>query len=140
MFQNVSSKLRFINNFKIIRSNFLYKFPLRVFATNTSEFVVTLKSFEEFDKEVMKSKLPVLIDFYADWCAPCRKAAPILESKANEKKIFKLVKINIDNHPELSEQFQVQGIPYLVLMKEGKKVGEMVGFNEIKLNIMISGL
>jgi len=116
----------------------LSKISFRSFASQNSEFVVTLKTVDDYEKEVAKSPIPVLIDFYADWCAPCRKAAPFLESKANELKTFKLVKVNVDNHPELSEKFKVGGIPYLVLVKDGKKVGELVGFNESKLNTMLS--
>ncbi len=132
MFLSTLSKLRFTKN--------LNKISLRLFATQNSEFVVNLKSKDDFEKEVLQSNLPVLIDFYADWCGPCKRVAPILESKANELKKFKLVKINVDNHPELSEEFQVGGIPYLVLMKEGKKVGELVGFQEAKLNTMLNGI
>lgn len=117
----------------------LHKFPSKVFSSlQANEFVVNLKSAEDFEKEVLKSKLPVLIDFYAEWCAPCRKSGPYLENKANDLRTFKLVKINVDHHPELSEQFNVGGIPYLVLMKNGKKVGDCVGFNESKLDSMLT--
>lgn len=139
MFQsNLSSKFRLISSFNKIKTASLFKLPLRFFATQNSEFVVTLKSIDDYEKEVVKSQIPVLLDFYADWCGPCKKASPFLESKANELKTFKLVKINVDNHPELSEQFAVGGIPYLVLMKNGKKVGELVGFHEAKLNTMLA--
>ena len=141
MFQsNLSSKLRIMSSFNKMKTASLYKFQQRLFATQNSEFVVTLKSINDYEKEVVKSAIPVLLDFYADWCAPCKKAAPFLESKANELKTFKLVKINVDNHPELSEQFAVGGIPYLVLMKNGQKIGELVGFHEAKLNTMLAAL
>ena len=138
MFHSASSKLRIMRSFNFMKTTNLSKISFRSFASQNSEFVVTLKTVDDYEKEVAKSPIPVLIDFYADWCAPCRKAAPFLESKANELKTFKLVKVNVDNHPELSEKFKVGGIPYLVLVKDGKKVGELVGFNESKLNTMLS--
>ena len=138
MFHSASSKLRIMRSFNFMKNTNLSKISLRFFASQNSEFVVTLKTVDDYEKEVAKCSIPVLIDFYADWCAPCRKAAPFLESKANELKTFKLVKVNVDNHPELSEKFKVGGIPYLVLVKDGKKVGELVGFNESKLNTMLS--
>lgn len=135
MFNKAIFKTNFLNNFRI---SSLYRTQLKFFASQETDLIVNLDKKEDFEAVVTKSKLPVLIDFYADWCAPCKRAAPFLENKANELKNFKLVKINIDKHPELSEQFNVAGIPYLVLMKEGKKVGDLVGFQEQKLNNLLA--
>lgn len=141
MFHSAISKLCYMRKFGNYTFQSLYKFPIRAFTSQSShDLIVNLKSEDDFEKEVLKSELPVLIDFYADWCAPCRKSSPFLESKVNDLKTFKLVKINVDNYPELSEKFDVSGIPYLVLMKEGKKVGDMVGFDETKLNRMLTGI
>jgi len=126
--------------YRYLKFSNLYKFNFKSFTIQNNEYVVNLKSELDFEKEVMKCPIPVLIDFYADWCAPCRKSAPVLESKANDLKTFKLVKVNVDNHPELSERFEVGGIPYFVLMNNGRKIGDLVGFNETKLDSMLTGI
>ncbi len=138
MLNSVITRLSLVRKINYIWLNNLYKFPYKNSSIQNSELVVNLKIKEDFEKEVLKSKLPVLIDFYADWCEPCKKASLVLESKANDLKTFKLVKINIDNHPDILEQFHVEGIPYLLLIKDGKKIGELVGFSESKLNNMLN--
>lgn len=141
MFHSAITKLVYMRNFGNYTFQSLYKYPVKASLNQSStEYVINLKSVDDFEKEVIKSQLPVLIDFYADWCAPCRKSAPFLESRANDLRTFKLVKVNVDNHPELSEKFEVGGIPYLVMMKGGKKVADLVGFNEAKLNAMLNDI
>ena len=141
MFHSAISKQIYMRRFGIYTFKKLYKVPIKAFSVlSPNDFVVNLKSESDFEKEVTKCHLPVLIDFYADWCAPCRKSGPILESKANDLRTFKLVKVNVDHHPELSEKFQVGGVPYFVLMKDGKKVGDLVGFNESKLDSMLTAI
>jgi len=80
-----------------------------------------------FDK-VVKSEKPVLLDFYADWCGPCRMVAPIVAEIAEERGDIVVGKVNVDNEPALAEQFGVFSIPTLVLIKDGKTVAQAVGF------------
>jgi thioredoxin 1 len=81
-----------------------------------------------FENDVLKSAQPVLIDFWATWCAPCRAIAPIVEELAGtyEGKV-KIVKINIDDNPKTPTQYDVRSIPTLLLFKDGKVVGNLVG-------------
>ena len=80
-----------------------------------------------FQLEVMNSDKPVLLDFWAPWCAPCRMVAPIVEEIARERKDIKVGKINVDEQPELASQFGVMSIPTLVVMKDGKIVNQAMG-------------
>lgn len=75
---------------------------------------------ENFASEVLNSNKPVLLDFYADWCGPCRMVGPIVSEIANERSDVKVGKINVDEQPELSAQFQVMSIPMLAVIKNGK--------------------
>ena len=80
-----------------------------------------------FQNEVMESDKPVLLDFWAPWCMPCRMVGPILEEIAAERSDIKVGKINVDEQPELAGQFQVMSIPTLLVIKEGKIVNQSVG-------------
>ena len=75
-----------------------------------------------FQREVLNSDRPVLLDFWAPWCAPCRMVGPILDEIAEERSDVKVAKINIDEQPELASQFGVMSIPTLMVMKEGRIV------------------
>lgn len=82
---------------------------------------ITIVTKDNFEDEVLKSDKLVLIDFYADWCAPCKALAPVLEAFAEEnKETVKVVKINVDESQDLAAIFQVKSIPTLVTMKDGQ--------------------
>ena len=80
-----------------------------------------------FQEEVTRSDKPVLLDFWAPWCAPCRMVVPIIEEIADERPDIKVGKINVDELPELASQFHVMSIPTLVVMKNGKIVNQVMG-------------
>ncbi len=83
---------------------------------------------ENFASEVLNSNKPVLLDFYADWCGPCRMVGPIVDQIANERSDVKVGKINVDEQSELASQFQVMSIPMLVVIKNGKIANQAVGY------------
>ncbi len=82
---------------------------------------------ENFQNEVINSNKPVLLDFYADWCGPCRMVSPIVDEIAEERADIKVGKINVDEQPELAAQFQVMSIPMLAVVKDGKIANQAVG-------------
>ena len=82
---------------------------------------------DNFRNEVLDSEKPVLLDFWAPWCGPCRMVSPIVAEIAAERGDIKVGKVNVDEQPELAAQFGVMSIPTLVVMKGGKVVNQMVG-------------
>ncbi len=81
-----------------------------------------------FEKEVVKSSLPCLVDFWAEWCGPCKNLAPILEEISNElKEKVKIGKINIDDNQELAAKFSIRSIPTMILFKDGNSIDTKVG-------------
>ena len=80
-----------------------------------------------FRNEVLDSEKPVLLDFWASWCGPCRMVSPIVDEIAAERGDIKVGKVNVDEQPELAAQFGVMSIPTLVVMKGGKVVNQIVG-------------
>ena len=83
---------------------------------------------KSFEQEVVNSKLPVLIDFWAEWCGPCKELAPILDEINDEiKNKIKMVKINIDENPNIPTQYGIQSIPTLIIFKKGEPIATKVG-------------
>lgn len=82
---------------------------------------------ENFEQEVLKSDKPVLVDFWASWCMPCKMLAPILDEVAEETEEFKVCKVNVDEEGDLAMQFRVMSIPTLVVMKQGEEVKRSLG-------------
>lgn len=104
------------------------------------EFLKEIWDFEKHpDDFVFKGKVPAVVDFYADWCAPCRKVAPILEKLANEYEgKMNVYKINVDNEKELASVFQVRSIPMLMFIpKEGKPMVQMGAMSETQFKEVI---
>lgn len=88
--------------------------------------VITIRR-ENFQDEVLRSEQPVLLDFWAPWCGPCRMVSPIVDEIADERTDIKVGKVNVDEQPELAAQFKVMSIPTLVVLKNGKITNQMVG-------------
>lgn len=82
---------------------------------------------DNFRQEVLESELPVLVDFWATWCNPCRMLAPIIHEIADEHPEIKVCKIDVDEQPELASQFQVMSIPTLFIFKDGQVVTSAAG-------------
>lgn len=82
---------------------------------------------ENFQNEVLDSDKPVLLDFYADWCGPCRMIGPIVSEIAEERNDIVVGKINVDEQPELAAQFSVMSIPMLTVIQDGKVVNKAIG-------------
>ena len=91
------------------------------------EGIVTLSD-ATFDEEVKGSDAPVLVDFWAEWCGPCKMIAPILEEIAGEKAgALRIGKLNIDDNPDAARRFEVQAIPTLILFKDGEPAKRLIG-------------
>ncbi|WCJ59840.1 thioredoxin [Fontisphaera persica] len=103
--------------------------------------LITLTS-ENFEREVMQSSVPVLVDFWAEWCGPCMRLAPVLEELATEYAgRLKIGKVDVDRHGELAAPYKVMSIPNLVFFKGGKPVQQVVGYkSKAELKPIIDGI
>ena len=82
---------------------------------------------DNFHKEVLSSEKPVLLDFFASWCGPCRMVGPILDEIAEEREDIKVCKVDIDEQPELASRFRIMSVPTLMVLKDGNIVDQSIG-------------
>ncbi|TMF97251.1 MAG: thioredoxin [Chloroflexi bacterium] len=81
-----------------------------------------------FEDQVILSEQPVMVDFYADWCGPCKMLSPVLEQLAVDHTEIKIAKVNVDEEPALAERYRVRGIPHVVMFRNGKVAEQVLGY------------
>ena len=91
---------------------------------------MTIVTLDNFDKEVMQSQTPVVVDFWASWCGPCMMLAPVMEELDGELPQIKFCKVNVDDERDLAMEFQIDSIPTLLCVKDGHVVRRLVGYRE----------
>ncbi len=85
---------------------------------------------ENFEQEVLKSDVPVLVDFWAPWCGPCQVMGPVIDELAKDVTTAKIGKLNVDEHPEVAQKYDIMSIPAIKIFKSGQVVKEFIGVQE----------
>ena len=96
--------------------------------------MLEIENNQEFEKQVLKSKEVIIVDFFATWCPPCQMLAPVLEKISESRAGYNIAKINVDNNQELAIKYEVEAVPTMIIFKEGKILNKLVGYiqeNEI---------
>jgi thioredoxin 1 len=123
--------MKAINRVKLVLVSFLFVAVGTSCNANIPEGDVVIIEDSKTFFELIKGDTPVLVDFYADWCRPCRVQGPIVDEIGKElKQKIIVVKVNVDNFPEISSQYEVRGIPSLILFDSGKLIWKKVGLQE----------
>lgn len=91
--------------------------------------MATVITSEEFNEKVLNNPKPVLVDFFATWCGPCKRLAPILEEIAESTTDFEIYKIDIDDSADIAEQFNIMSVPTMLVFKDGKQTGKLIGLH-----------
>ncbi len=89
--------------------------------------IIHIENAQQFQNEVLESKVPVLVDFFATWCGPCRMVAPVLDQIAEEREDFKICKIDVDQNQDLAARYQIMSIPTLIVFKDGEPGAPSLG-------------
>lgn len=100
---------------------------------------VAMTNTQNFEAEVLKAEVPVLVDFYAEWCGPCKMMSPVIDKIAGQMAArMKVMKLDTDHSPEIASRYGIMGVPTLILFKDGQPVGKNVGFmNEQALTAFV---
>ncbi len=96
---------------------------------------------DQFEQEILKAPEPMMVDFYADWCGPCKALAPLLEEMDAEEKSYGIAEVNVDDMPELAQAYQVASVPTILVFRDGVCVGRNVGLaNRAELEKLMSAV
>lgn len=101
---------------------------------------ILITSYEDFKEKVINSDIPVLVDFFADWCGPCKRLAPMMEEMAENADGYNVFKVNVEELPELAEEYGVSSIPTIIAFKDGKDIERHVGLADKKTLIGLLGV
>ena len=134
---SLTTRALFKSNFNLLRRQLIGSLLAKRFSTTNK--VIEYDGTQSLD-QIFSSSSNVIVDFYADWCAPCKALKPIITEKVQNYKDVILVKVNIDNFGDIASDYDVQGIPYVLHIKNGKKVNELVGMNKSALESMFNSI